>query len=74
MIIGHFVFPVLDHKEEANKTRELAANAKLEAEQAVESVQPILDTLDSDLEKVEGVPVLQEQMGFKLTTIKKKSK
>ena len=62
-----------DHEEEANKTRELAASAQEESEKAVESVQPVLDTLDRDLKMVDEVPVLQEQMAFKVTTIKKKS-
>lgn len=59
--------------EDANVTRELAETSKEKAEEAVASVQPILDTLDSDLESVNQVPILQDQMSLKLVQIKAKS-
>lgn len=55
-------------------TRTLIQNHQQEAEDAMESVQPILDTIDSDLEMVKLVPVLQKQMGDKLLQIKSHSK
>lgn len=63
----------LEHAEEAEETRAVVESAQREADDAVDSVQPILDTLDRDLQMVTDVPVLQEQMGVKLVQIKSKS-
>lgn len=59
--------------EKANATRELARESKQKTENAVNSVQPILDTLDSDLESVNQVPRLQDQMNVELIRIQTKS-
>lgn len=59
---------MLGNSEKALNAQKLAIESQKKADDAVEAVQPILNTLDSDLYSINSIPQLQDKIDNVLLT------